>query len=357
MKKDKLYIIRIGKITPHTSMDNYFRNCLMPLAEKLLENGHEVKFHTNMNFEQIKTIPFRFENRQGLKHILGMAIDEIQIAFHRVLSRKKVNIINMNQLLPNILCAKSTIMIIHDIMPLEYPDFWPLLHKYYKYYLGPVLKKCKKIISVSNTTSNKINQFYNVPLNKMHTIYNGIKFNDEEFNINKSSEENSYIYVGANLPNKNLELLVRTFSKMDDSISLHMVGGCCNNEQVIKAAQQYKNIKLLGFVTDEELKREYINCRALIYPSVSEGFGLPLVEAMWYGKSIIAADKDYAREVCADYPAIFFDVENEKELIDIINKFPVNKTYEVKYNKNELVEKYSWENAVANFMELIENID
>lgn len=357
MKKDKLLIIRIGKITPHTSMYNYFQNCMLPLAVRLKDRGYKVVFHTDIDIEGFEKIPFKFNNRRGIGHIIGMIFDEIQIALYKLFINKETLILNMNQLMPNVLCAKSSIMIIHDIMPLEYPEYWPLLHKYYKYYLGYMLKRCKAIITVSDTTKFKINQFYEISTNKITTIYNGIKFDDEDLSDVEQNQDSPFIYIGADLPNKNLELLTEIFSKVDDSICLNMIGGCCKNERVVKAAKQNKNIRLLGFVSEGELKKQYQNCKALVYPSISEGFGLPLVEAMWYGKPIIVADRDYAREVCKDYSVTFFDIENKEELISIINSFSYDKKVDIKNNRKKLIEKYSWCTAVKMFIDIINNIE
>ncbi|MDI4650326.1 glycosyltransferase family 4 protein [Cohnella hashimotonis] len=355
MKKRKV-IIRTGKVIPNTSMENYLQNCILPLAYILLENGYKVVFQTNVKTTDFDSIAFRLQNRRGPFHILGMLFDELQIAFHTLFTKDQVLILNMNQLLPNILCAKNTIMIIHDIMPLEYPAHWPLLHKYYKYYLGPLLKRCRAIISVSNTTKRKLQEFYNLKEDKIITIYNGIKFSIKEEDVTtKMNVEEAFIYIGADLPNKNLRLLTDVFAELDERYSLNMISGCCNNKDVTAAAAINSNIKLMGYISEEELKQQYLNCKALVYPSFSEGFGLPLIEAMWYGKTIIVADKDYAREVCEDYPAIYF--ENNKQLKNaIVMSQEYSANLDLVKVRKDLTSKFSWDKARQSIFNVLDNI-
>ncbi len=67
-------------------------------------------------------------------------------------------------------------------------------------------------------------------------------------------------------------------------------------------------------VTDSELAYGYQHCAALVFASRSEGFGLPLVQAMWYGRPVIASDIPVFREIGGDYPR-YFDLEDVQELV------------------------------------------
>ncbi|KGX91040.1 glycosyltransferase family 4 protein [Pontibacillus marinus] len=355
MNKKKI-LIRTGKVTPNSSMENYLDNCIKPLAYSLKNCGYKVVFHSNIEVDGFDSIPLRFKSRKGIKHLVGMFFDEIQISLYKLLSKEQFFILSMNQLVPNILCAKKSIMVIHDIMPLEYSNHWPMLHKYYKYYLGTMLKKCKAIVTVSETTKNKLIDYYGLSSNNITTIYNGIKFKSTEKIGGGMQEESPFIYVGANLPNKNLEFLVDVFSKVNNSNQLHMIGGCCKNEKVIEASKYNKNIKLLGYVSENELEKQYRECKALIFPSISEGFGLPLIEAMWYGKPIIVADRDYAREVCNDYPVTYFNDKDSEELVHIVNNSGFCSPKTMGTSRKHLLKKYSWGTAVNRFFNLIKGI-
>lgn len=350
----KIILFRVGSIKKYSSMYNYYKKCVLPLADELKTDGYEIVIQKDSMEKGFRHMKYYLKNRKHLKHILGLIIDEFQILKFRRKNKNNLVIVSMNQLLPNILSAKYSMIIIHDIMPLEFKKDWPTLSKYYKYYLSMMLNKCNFIISVSETTKNKIKEFYGISENKIKNIYNGIIFSNSDVE-KEVMKKGSFLYVGANLPNKNLKFLVETFIKTKSKQNINMISSCCENKDVKNIATKSDRVNLLGSISEEELIDQYKNCTALIYPSISEGFGLPLIEAMWYCKKIIVADKDYAREICKDYPGtIYFNADRPEELIEIIENID---SYKLELDQKKIREmiskKYSWDDAVQNLKKLI----
>jgi glycosyltransferase involved in cell wall biosynthesis len=103
------------------------------------------------------------------------------------------------------------------------------------------------------------------------------------------------------------------------------------------------NMKLLGYVTDEEAKTLMRDCRAFLFPTVYEGFGIPPLEAISVGaKCVVVSDTDVMHE-------IFGDCVNYVSPNDI----PENLCFQEKENADSLLEKYSWEKSARKLKEVI----
>lgn len=150
------------------------------------------------------------------------------------------------------------------------------------------------------------------------------------------------LYVGSAFPHKNLETLIKSFEvlqTLQPELKLLLVGKReYHSEQLEKFADQSparKNIVFTGFVSDTELKWLYQNAEAYVFPSLSEGFGLPGLEAMVHGCPVVSSNATCLPEVNGD-AAIYFDPQDEQNMADKINLVLTDKKL-----RKELVEKGS----------------
>ena len=334
----------------NSSMGNYIENCIIPLAEKLSsEKGVKIAFYTQNKVKDYLCIKPIIKHRSGIMHIVGLIIDELQMFFYFLKNRGEVYFFGINQLQPTFILPHRSSIIMHDVMPLEFPEFWPLLHYYYrglKYYL----KRCNKIFVVSNTTKLKLEKYYSLQSDKITTVLNGVKFEPEN---EKFETEEYFLYVGASLPNKNLDLLVSIIKKYKGSSCFHFIGKCCDSHALVSLAKKHSSVKLLGLVSDEELKNNLRKTKSLLFPSVSEGFGLPLIEAICYRRNIIVPYIDYAIEVCGDYPVVFYHENND--LLKVIENWDSYKQDKAisKFNVIKFLNKYDWCDAVEYFYDFL----
>lgn len=157
------------------------------------------------------------------------------------------------------------------------------------------------------------------------------------------------MYVGSSFPHKNLRRLVRALDALNHDypdMRLLLVG---KQELHGKRLQKWvkdrgiQNVVFTGFVSDTELKWLYEHCKAYIFPSLSEGFGLPGLEAMTYGAPVVSSNATCLPEVYED-AAQYFDPENVDDIAQAINKVLKNEKL-----RNELIakgykqiKKYSW---------------
>jgi len=137
-----------------------------------------------------------------------------------------------------------------------------------------------------------------------------------------------FIYVGNAYPHKNLKRLIEAMvnlnKKVKEDIKLYIVSSrnvfTKRLEKLITKSKAEEYIKLLGFVPDEELKILYKKSLAFIFPSISEGFGLPGLEAMNTQTLVACSDIPVFKEIYKDVPIYFnpFDVNSISDSMKLV---------------------------------------
>ena len=241
---------------------------------------------------------------------------------------------------------------IHDAVPYLFPTTLPKrVLKNQKRRLNLVKKESDKIIAVSETTGQDIIKFLEVPQEKVKVIYSASESNfkpqsEEKINDikNKFKIKTPYILsVGTQEPRKNIPKLIDSFeeiNKTNTNITLVLVGKYGWGPHI----DPLPNVIQTGFVTEEELICLYAGCRVFVYPSLYEGFGLPILEAMACGAPIITSNNSSMAEIGKDV-AILVDPRNETQMIKAIN-FVLNLETD-NYQKMvraslDRARKYSW---------------
>ncbi|MBN1131034.1 MAG: glycosyltransferase family 4 protein, partial [Chitinispirillaceae bacterium] len=124
-----------------------------------------------------------------------------------------------------------------------------------------------------------------------------------------------FLFFAGNLePRKNLVCLVRALKELQErdglTVPLHLAGpaGWKNHTLLSMIANSpiKESIHHLGFISEEELKREYLTCKALVYPSLYEGFGMPVLEALSLDCMVLTSKNTVMQEICGD-AALYFD--------------------------------------------------
>ncbi len=262
------------------------------------------------------------------------------------------------------------IVTIHDLTHLILPEFLP--NKFAKFYakfmLRLALKKSVKVLVVSENTKNDILKMFKVSPDKIEVIYNGV---GKEFQKKKKSEINYLyqkynisknkkllMYVGNMKPHKNLKRLLEAFSNLDniENYQLILVGKAFQNQLDLKTIEQELNISShvihTGMVNQQELVDLYNLADLFIFPSLYEGFGIPILEAIACGTNVIASNISSIPEVGGKYIEYFepYNVEDIKQaIVNNINK-PLNK------DAHKLLDKFNWDDMaekVHNILSII----
>ncbi len=208
----------------------------------------------------------------------------------------------------------KTVMVTHDIAHVHFPgQVGFFTRKYYDYFVPRFLKRADAVITVSEFTKRDILAHYPVEPKKIHPIYNGcrsgfVPLSEKE----KAAVRQQYaggqpyfFYVGAIQPRKNVHRLIGAFDRFKEQTGSPMkllIGGRLA-WQTGEVTHAYNNavhkldISFLGYLNHEEVPRLMGAAFALTYVSLFEGFGLPLVEAMYCEVPFITADVSSMPEV------------------------------------------------------------
>lgn len=271
---------------------------------------------------------------------------------------------------------KPTVVTVHDLIPLVFPDKFPKgIKGWIKYQIQKQsLKGAKAIITDSENSKKDIIKFTDFPKDRIYVIYlaPGKEFKKLENPATRDSfgmgnwkleirekyqlPETFLLYVGDVNYSKNILGLVKAFSNLkpqNSNLKLILVGKAFKDEtlpetkeiiQLIKVLKLKDFVKILGFVSDKDLVAIYNLATVYCQPSFYEGFGLPVLEAMACGTPVVAANTSSLPEICGDAAIMV----NPYKIEDIARK--IKKVISDKIIRGRLVEKglaqakkFSWE--------------
>ena len=217
-------------------------------------------------------------------------------------------------------------------------------------YLSSV--RIDKIICNSNFTAKRVKKYWGRDSTVIHPPVDTNRF------FPKKSRHNYYLSVSRLVPNKRIDLLVKAFNQLN--LPLIIIGSGPEKKELMKIAK--KNIKFLGYQSDQNIKTYMEECRAFVYAG-TEDFGIAPVEAMAAGAPIIALKKAGIIDTvnCINSKnkiptGIFFDNQNDEELRDCINFFEEKKLW-LKFSSEDInlwAQKFSIENFKNKFLNLID---
>ena len=254
--------------------------------------------------------------------------------------------------------------VLHDLWVYKFPNTVSKAKEGYYYLIFSTIKKtAKKIITVSHTARKELIDFYNCDKDFIEVIYNYFSFGEtpvlffddnqqkcllDKYNISSKK----YILSVANLnKRKNLRSLVEAYNGINSDIKLVLVGQK-QNEQFPNKNQ---NIIFTGYLTDEEVKVLYKHALVYAFPSLYEGFGIPLIDAQSFGVPVLCSDIDAFREIGGDsveYCSI--DSEGIKEKLEYLlnNKTRCEELINLGY---ENIKKFYKENIIFQIKSLIDD--
>lgn len=240
------------------------------------------------------------------------------IIFPQIIQRENLDVFHsLGGILPLGFRGKAVITV-HDLSMYENPQWFKPKNDFFwrKILLPKSLRRAEKIIAVSEFTKQEILKYFKIPEEKIHVIYEANeapKYSEEELREKARAlnllDKKYFLFIGTLEPRKNLENLIKAFEEFTARNSqydyrLILAGGLGWKYQPIlramKSSVVSKNIEYLGYI-DEGVKFSLLrNAEALVFPSLYEGFGLPVLEAMSFGAPVIASNIPALAEVGGD---------------------------------------------------------
>ncbi|MEO1713360.1 MAG: glycosyltransferase family 1 protein [Bacteroidota bacterium] len=210
-----------------------------------------------------------------------------------------------------------TVMVMHDLAYRHFPAQVPnLVYRYYEYYTPRFLQRAEEVLAVSEATRRDIkNQFgdLNTPIsvapNGVRSVFRTISEPEkEEVRQRYAAGDPYFFYVGAIHPRKNVARLIRAFDQFKretgSKTRLLLAGRLAWQtgavEEALRQTSYREHIHLVGYLDQEELRCCLAAARALTYVSLFEGFGVPLLEAMWTETPILTSQTSSMPEVAGD---------------------------------------------------------
>jgi glycosyltransferase involved in cell wall biosynthesis len=165
-----------------------------------------------------------------------------------------------------------------------------------------------RIITVSQFTARQVHELLGVEWDRLRVIHHGVRIPT----AGKSKREPIVLHVGAIQKRKNVERLIEAFSSLPPNWTLILAGsaGYGADEILAKATGR---VRVTGYITDEELADLYQRASIFAFPSLDEGFGMPVLEAMACGVPVLSSNTSALPEVCGD-AAILVDPTNTAQI-------------------------------------------
>jgi glycosyltransferase involved in cell wall biosynthesis len=259
------------------------------------------------------------------------------------------------------------IVVVHDLCALNkqlrefgWADTW-----YTRLMSKPSFQMANKIIAVSKSTKNDIHTFFNIPNRKIEVVHEaaGDKFQKKEVEksfLKKYALKKPFLfYCGALSPRKNILRLLQAFQKIENQIphNVYISGLVSYRDTKVKDYIQKflaKRVFLLGKIPLDDLVNFYNSADAFVYPSLYEGFGLPILEAQKCGCPVLTSNTTSCPEVAGQGAVIINPISTE----DIANG--ILKILEDQKYRQRLIQKgyenesnFSWKRAAKELLQII----
>jgi len=259
------------------------------------------------------------------------------------------------RLRPNKVNAKK-IMTIHDMNKVHLKFSKPHRIQVYLKKLGKLISQCDKIVCISQFVANDVKHYFPEATDKVSIIYNGAdKLLSSENHQPAFKPARKFLFtIGLLSVQKGFHLLPALLK--DNDFELVISGRETPHKQrILEEAEKYNcldRVHITGPISDEDKAWYYKNCSAFLFPSVAEGFGLPIIEAMHFGKPAFLSKFTSLPEVGGDV-AYYFDNFEPEHMQEVFRNGMVD-FMENDRTKEAIVqaEKFSWEIAARQYMEL-----
>ena len=260
-----------------------------------------------------------------------------------------LNLCNVAPLiLPGIVC-------LHDMKIKATPQYFnKKFLLWYNVLFYNAVRRSKKIITVSEFSKSEIVKFYDVDPENIVVVpnswqhFDNIRYDEHTLEKYELSKNKYYFSMSSLEPNKNFKWIVEV-AKRNPNVKF-VISGSVNHTvfSSVPGLEYLENIKLLGYVSDVESKTLMRDCKAFLFPTFYEGFGIPPLEALSAGaNSVVVSDTNLMHEIFEDCVSYIdpndYEINIEKKLrsINVLHK-------------EKVLQKYSWKNSALRLLQIIE---
>lgn len=259
------------------------------------------------------------------------------------------------------------VTVVHDLLPLFFPGEYPRQQYYFRSLVPRVLRSSRVIVAVSESTRRDIVQRYGIPPEHVRVVYPG--YDPDIFTIGERercvSREDSYLlYVGNLLPHKNLLTLLDALAILRRRYPARLI--IRGDGQPVYAQSVRGRVETLGlgdavsfkaYAGDGALRDLYARAACLVLPSLHEGFGLPVLEAMACGTPVITSSSSSLPEVGGD-AALRVDPLDTIDLSDAMYRVLADRDLREDLRDRGLkwVRAFSWRRTAEQISRLLDEV-
>ena len=267
---------------------------------------------------------------------------------------------------------------IYDIIPLIYPEYFQLKSNHLiKKVVDSIDQNNDFVLCISESTKNDLCNYIEIDPSRVFVTHlaaakeifykaTDVAYLEKVKRLYKLPEEQYFLSVSTLEPRKNIEMVIRCFSRLIDeekikNLKLVFVGTKgWDYQSIFKEAERSSRIKdniiFTGYVPDEDLAGIYSRALAFIYPSFYEGFGLPSLEAMQCGLPVITSNRSSLPEVVGD-AGIMIDPKCDDELCNYMLEIYKNKSFRKKLASKAIkrAKLFSWDKCAQDTINAYKN--
>ena len=228
------------------------------------------------------------------------------------------------------------------------------------------MSRSKAISYISEYAKSSTHQFFEVPDVPEYIIYNGNPIEKKTLSENfrpKQLPKHPYLFsIGEFTDRKNFQSLIPMLARLPQyDLVLAGKNTTENAQKVRQEIEKYKltnRVYLVGKISDDERQYYYENCTAFVFPSLREGFGLPVIEAMTFGKPVFISNNTSLPEIGGEY-AFYWDHYDPEYMSSTLEKgletFSANNVaYEKAYKKR--ASQFTWSNSAEQYLKMYREI-
>jgi glycosyltransferase involved in cell wall biosynthesis len=280
-----------------------------------------------------------------------------QLGFRRQLNSLGADLVHFAMVQQPILYRGTVVTTIHDLTTARFtnPDkkrtVYLAKQRVYKSVIKRAARESAAIITPSEFVKDAVVRFTGVPADKINVTYEAADpIPEQPAPLPDLQNKNFIMYVGRPTPHKNLVRLIEAFGRLraqHPHLILVLAGKKDANYRRIEAGiapSLRSHVYFTDFVTEGQLRWLYEHCAAYVFPSLSEGFGLPGLEAMAHGAPVVSSNATCLPEIYGQ-AAHYFDPLDTQAMTDAISEVLTNKELRSELIKAGIarVGSYSWQ--------------
>lgn len=255
----------------------------------------------------------------------------------------------LNQRLPRA-PLRGAITTFHDLFVITGEYSTPEFRARFRRQAMEAADRSERIITVSEFTARQVADLLGVERSRLRVVHHGVRLPAEI--PPEARRENVVLHVGSIQVRKNVARLIEAFEQMDPGWRLVLIGSAGYGAREIlrrtEESPRRADVEWLGYVSAAERDRWYARARIFAFPSLDEGFGMPVLEAMAWGVPVVAARSSALPEVAGD-AAWFVDPGRVDELAEALRALAGDATLRERYVRRGRARaaEFRWEDAIA----------